>query len=206
MTKIEKITVTKNGSIILRIKGIEYEIEADNQVLKLKKGDIVDKQQIRLIEKKQLVRTCWNRALKYLNRSRCKNEIIQKLKQIFGNSEKEIDINDIINQTVLRLEKLGLINDRNYCQNYINYKKNKSRAFIRYELRRRGLDREIVEACLIGKTDQENQAIRQIIVKKLANNKTNDWKQINKLISSLISKGFPYHTVKSQIDCYLKKK
>lgn len=206
MTKIEEITVSKNGSIVLKIEGVIYEIEADNQSLKLKKGDAVDKQQIRLIKEKQLIRACWNKALKYLIRNRCKNEVIQKLKQVFGGGRKAIEVDDIINQTVLRLEKLGLINDHTYCQNYINFKKNKSITYIRYELRKKGVDKEIIEKCLVGKTDQENQAIRQIIAKKIANNKTSDWRQINKLISSLMSRGFPYNTVKSEIDCYLKKK
>lgn len=101
----------------------------------------------------------------------------------------------------------GYIDDRRYAGNYISYhKKTKSKKEIRYKLLNKGIEPDVLASAFEEyDTEDEYEAIRQLILKRLKGQKLSEleFEQKNKIIAYLARKGYALpaikHIVREQI-------
>ena len=97
------------------------------------------------------------------------------------------------------VKQYGYIDDARYTENYIRLKKqSKSKQFIEFELKRKGIDASVIKECMdnVYCGDSELLAIQKQISKKCCDLSTLDRDKKNKLIASLCRKGFSYENVR----------
>lgn len=107
---------------------------------------------------------------------------------------------DIIESVVDFLKNYGYIDDYRYTQNYVSYsRQRKSIRCIRNDLVLKGISKEIIEEVILENScdSMEEQLIEEYCRKKIRGNM--DEKQYNKLVMSLMRKGFKYEQVRSVI-------
>ena len=143
-----------------------------------------------------LPKRCMERALYILQASdKSKEDIKNKLMQ-GGYPEK------IIDNVAERLEEYGYIDDYRYSGNYIRYNiKTKSRKRIVFDLSSKGIKREVIEVAfdnIIDECDIDNlqkEAIKKEFIKKRFDFTVNDKNVLNRIIGSLMRKGFKYDDI-----------
>lgn len=131
----------------------------------------------------------YEQAVRYLSyRPRSETEVRTYLKRR-DHQPNQID------QAISRLQRIGLIDDRQFSQSWITSRrltKPRSRRVLELELRQKGLDSGEIDLAMseVSQTD-EQAALRQIIAKKKAH-----YSDEAKLINYLVRQGFDYQTVK----------
>lgn len=143
-----------------------------------------------------LPKRCMERALYILQTSdKSKEDIKNKLLQ--GGYPEEI-----INNVTEKLESYGYINDYRYSYNYIRYNiKAKSRKKILFELGSRGIKKEVLENAFDNIMEEididsfQNAIIKKEFIKKRFDFTVNDKDTLNKIINSLMRKGFKYDDI-----------
>ena len=96
-----------------------------------------------------------------------------------------------------KLEDYGYIDDQKYAENFALYKKNKGKKALRFELKMKGVDEEIINGVL-EKIESQKDVIFTLAQKFLKNKKpAPDLKQ--KLFRHLASKGFEFEEINSVI-------
>ena len=89
--------------------------------------------------------------------------------------------------------EMGYIDDQKYAENFALYKKNKGKNALRFELKMKGVDDEIINAVL-KKIESQKDVIFTLAQKFLKNKKpAPDLKQ--KLFRHLASKGFEFEEI-----------
>ncbi len=134
-------------------------------------------------------------ALSYISyRDRSRLELRQHLeKKEYSPEEIEVCLKN--------LEEWGLLDDENFCRKYIRYSKEKQRGpvRIRADLREKGLDGQIIEACMDEEYSREEElaAARDLAERMLANEKEKplDERMAGRIARCLISRGFSGHVV-----------
>lgn len=148
----------------------------------------------------------FDRCLGYLGvRQRSKKEIgdyIKKLVRKKTYTKEALQI--LINQTIERLIKLGLINDEEFARLVLSSKTKgrhpKGTNAIRANLYKKGIDREIIRSVLLENTSDADNA------KMLAQEKLGYYQQKDpvtakqKTLRYLVSRGFSFDTAISAID------
>ena len=126
-------------------------------------------------------------------RDRTKKELKLKLKEKYKNIK-------MIEKSLNKLEKMGYINDLEYCKNYIKSKKyGKSR--ISYNLYLKGVDRETIDLAYEDLEEEfeeksfEEQKLEKLIVKNIK-------KEEQKLIQYLMRQGFQYSLIRDKLREY----
>ncbi len=131
--------------------------------------------------------------LQYMDRSEF--ELRKKLKDAFFPKE-------IIDITIDFVLGHDFLNDERYASNYIKYRKeNKSWMFLKNKLQIKGIDDYILDKLymqeyLESEQDPELIAIKKEVAKKAKNIDNLDYKEKNKIISSLYRKGFALEKIK----------
>lgn len=131
--------------------------------------------------------------LQYMDRSEF--ELRKKLKDAFFPKE-------IIDITIDFVLGHDFLNDERYASNYIKYRKeNKSWMFLKNKLQIKGIDDYILDKLymqeyLESEQDPELIAIKKEVTKKAKNIDNLDYKEKNKIISSLYRKGFALEKIK----------
>lgn len=107
------------------------------------------------------------------------------------------------NKAINKMLELGYLDDEKYAKSLLNYlieNKKMSKSFIKKEMYKRGIDNDIISNCL---EDVEIDAISSILdlletkyISKLSNSE-NYQKNKEKVIMSLMRKGFSYGDIKS---------
>jgi regulatory protein len=114
----------------------------------------------------------------------------------------------VIESTIDRAIKKGLINDKDFAKAWIDSRrksKNKGKIALKQELFQKGIDKEIVEENLTD-SEGEGKLAEQAIEKK-----SRIWKNLSKLelrkkaTDFLMRKGFEYSVVKAVVDKLLQK-
>lgn len=111
---------------------------------------------------------------------------------------------DIIEETLDRLSELKYINDEHYAESYVYSKQSfgkKGKGAIRQELRRKGVENEIIETTLetISDEDERERAI-ELVTKKLHSTRNLDrQKRMNRLVGMLSRKGYAGNIVFSVV-------
>ncbi|MDO5519067.1 MAG: regulatory protein RecX [bacterium] len=107
---------------------------------------------------------------------------------------------DAVNVAVDYVMSYGYIDDERYASNYIRTKKHsKSKRAIEFDLSSKGIDRETISYCMDEefKYEDETEAIKKQIRKKVNNLECLEDDKKQKLIASICRKGFSYEKVKT---------
>jgi regulatory protein len=105
---------------------------------------------------------------------------------------------DLIKETILRLEQTGLVNDREFARAWVENRNTfqpRGKSVLRMELRRKGLSDEIVDPLLDEQVDEESLAFEAArkYARRLAGMEWQDFRQ--KLSGFLTRRGFSYSTL-----------
>ncbi|MCX6740811.1 MAG: RecX family transcriptional regulator [Candidatus Parcubacteria bacterium] len=125
-------------------------------------------------------------------RPRSEKELRDKLKA------KQFNLK-IIDQTIKKVEELGYLNDAEFARAFIEMKKSKGKIAIRLELRRKGVDEEIIKDGLekYYPADEEMESALNLAQKKLRTyKKLPPFKIKQKLSQYLAGRGFSWDIIK----------
>lgn len=166
--------------------------ELDVASLHLQVNQSVSKQEIDDLLQSSLSSKAYNFALRYLAaRPRSKKEIIDYL------SGKGFE-QEIIERTILNLEKQNYVNDADFAYMWIKNRlllNARSPRMLRLELYKKGIDKGITEEALKSFTEDEFQDS----LKDLVNKKRRQYPDDEKLIQYLVRKGYNYGEIKNSL-------
>ena len=138
----------------------------------------------------------FNRALKYLSlRARSTQEIKDYLLR------KKFEP-QAISQAINKLIELKFLNDEAFGESFTRSRqvyKGKSRYFVRYELKQKGLEPETIEKVLAS-SQEDLQTAKEFIARKKRIYSNLDKKEFKeKMIRLLSSRGFAYDIIKNAL-------
>lgn len=202
ITKIERqknnpkrVNVYCNGEFVA---GIHEEVLT---TFGLREGDTLDEQQLRHVQSAEEIHLAREKALRYISyRMRSEKEVRAKLlEQEFHPS--------VVDKVTASLKDLGVLNDRKFAEAYIHdvmMKKPSGVALIRLELRRKGVEKSIVEDALASFIGTETQtalareaARKHMRRSRMSRKKVELPKQQKRLSDFLARRGFSWETIKS---------
>lgn len=95
------------------------------------------------------------------------------------------------------VRSFGYLDDAKYAKKYVEcYRERKSKVRLRYDLIRRGVDRELAEAALAERgEDAEKEALRTVLRKKWNREEKPEEKELCRLVAALIRQGFTNHDI-----------
>lgn len=155
----------------------------------LKIGQILDDQAINKLQAEDEVEVAYQRALKFLSfRIRSLSEIIEKLKKC-DYSE------NVINNVCDRLIEKGYIDDQKFVETWVenrNVFRPRSHRLLRWELRQKKINEELIEEVL-NETDSE-ESLASLAAEKYARKLNGLEKEyyFRKLVAFLARRGFSY--------------
>ena len=118
-------------------------------------------------------------------------------KEIFEYLAQKGFENDVAQSVTTKLENYGYLDDQKYAENFALYKKNKGKKALRFELKLKGVDEEIINSVL-EKIENQKDVILGLAQKFLKNKKpAPDLRQ--KLFRHLAGKGFEFEEINSVI-------
>jgi regulatory protein len=151
-------------------------------------GQELDDQRIEELKLADSQETTYERAIRYIAfRPRSKEEIRQYLlKQDYDEA--------VITDTLMRLERSGLVNDKNFAQNWVENRSEfrpRSRKALAYELRHHGISQELVDEAIDQVDDSE--LAYQAACKQSRKYSAMEWLEFRqKLLGFLARRGFSY--------------
>jgi regulatory protein len=159
-----------------------------NEALSLKKGQFLNDVEIDQLKRQDSRHKAYERALHYLGfRARSTAEMERYL-------EQKGFIADVIADTVARLLSEGYLDDHAFAVTWTNNRqtlKPKSRRALHYELRQKGIDREIIEQ-VVDSVD-EKKAAAQALESRVRRWQDLDKNSFNKKAMSFLNRrGFSY--------------
>lgn len=120
-------------------------------------------------------------------------------KKLYADCEKEA-----VDEAICELIELGLVDDTAYAKALaaeLSEYRHMSRRNIRLELKKRGIDRDIIDEAVYELPEDEIPAILEIIRHKYANC-FDDEKGRRRMFSGLVRKGYNYDDIKQAIEQY----
>ena len=143
--------------------------------------------------------SAFDSALYYLTfKDRTLKEICSKLKEK-GYSDSEID------ETVLKLQKYGYINEKNYAFSYIKSNINKKGSkLITMELCSKGIPKDIILEELDEFDQQEEDCILNMLSSKYSDVDLEDDRQVRRIYSFFARRGFKYDSISNALSIYRK--
>jgi regulatory protein len=155
-------------------------------------GQELSKEKIALLQSEDANETAYQKALHFMSyRPRSSAEVRQNLTKR-GISET------LVEETVNRLQRAGLINDAEFAQAWVENRNTfqpRSKSALRMELRRKGLDEEVFQPVLDEKVDEDALALEAArkYARRLAGLEWLAFRQ--KLGGFLARRGFSYATL-----------
>jgi regulatory protein len=155
-------------------------------------GQELSKEKIALLQSEDASETAYQKALHFMSyRPRSSAEVRQNLTKR-GISET------IVEETVNRLQRAGLINDLEFAQAWVENRNTfqpRSKSALRMELRRKGLNEEVFQPVLDEKVDEDALALEAArkYARRLAGLEWLAFRQ--KLGGFLARRGFSYTTL-----------
>jgi regulatory protein len=153
---------------------------------KLKAGSKLTEDMLSYLVRTDEVKSARQKAAQFLaRRPYCKADLIKKL------CEKGIN-KEIAQNISAEFEEKGYINDYSYAVSYVNslISRGYGRKKVIYELKNRGYDEETIDKLSEIAADSDN--IRKVIEAKLRGEFITSRSQFNKVLASLLRKGFSY--------------
>jgi regulatory protein len=154
----------------------------------LQVGQEIDDEKIAKLRAEDEREEAYQRALSFLSyRPRTQNEIIQNLK-------KHAVPDEVIDGVLARLKRSGLVDDQNFAESWVENRSElhpRSRRALRYELRQKGVDPDIIEEA-VAPVDEEELAYQAALkqARKLKHLEWQDFRQ--KMYGFLARRGFNY--------------
>ena len=167
-------------------------------------GASLDDEAISFINDNVLKKRCIKRAMNLL----IKGDLTEmKLRSKLADSKYS---EDIIDEAIKYVKSYHYIDDRRYTMNYIAYKSSTdSKNTIRRKLIEKGVAKDIIDSCIEEyyvddelNRDTERKLIEQLVRKKFKDNSLPDNNMKQKLIASLMRKGFSYYDIEAVINDY----
>ncbi|NLK93696.1 MAG: recombination regulator RecX [Clostridiales bacterium] len=199
MSEITKIEVQKRNKNRVNIFiDNEYALSVNSEIVykeNLKKGKIIDKENLFLLAKEDNYIKCKETALKIVERSyKTEKQMAEKLK------EKGYNI-DEIKRTLAFLKEYKFIDNNKIGKMYVTDKSKKyGEKKIRYDLLNKGFTEEEINKSLeIVDRDTEKQVAKELGIKKynsLIKREKDIYKLKNKLYTYLAGRGFDYSIIK----------
>lgn len=159
----------------------------------LKPGDEIDDDALVELQMKSESEKAFDKAVGYLSvRRRTRREIERRLK------EKGY-LPEVIAGVVKKLAEYGYVDDRKFCEEYVDVYKNTFGAYrIQAELKRLGVDGETVREVLDERLDEDtrHEAAVEAVEKYL---RTHTFDKV-KLVRHMAGRGFGYGEVKEALD------
>jgi regulatory protein len=158
----------------------------------LKVGQELSEEKIASLQADDASEMTYQKALHFLSyRPRSSAEVRQNLVKR-GTPEA------LVQETLVRLERAGLVNDRNFAQAWVDNRNTfqpRSKSALRFELKRKGLSDEVVQTVLDEKVDDEFLAFEAArkYASRLAGREWLDFRQ--KLSGFLARRGFSFTTI-----------
>lgn len=137
-----------------------------------------------------LLKRARGRVLHLLKSSdKTEQELRRKLKEGFYPQEA-------IESAISFLKRNHFIDDRNYADRYVEFhSEHKSRKQIQYELKKKGIDQELIREVLEDRPIDEEEQIRSYIRKKRLRPDEMSRAERQKVMAALGRKGFSYEAV-----------
>ena len=157
----------------------------------LKNGDELSDEKIASLLATDTREWAYQQALLYLSyRVRSEKEVRQNL-------QKHEMPEAVIEETLERLRKAGLVNDNEFAQTWVENRSTfrpRSRRALAMELRQKGLDDETVHSAVSGV--DENALAYEAAQKRLGRLKGLEWNDFRKKLSEFLARrGFPYSVI-----------
>ena len=175
-----------NGSIVG-----EYELE---------KGQTITNGELSRIKDADTLRKAKKRALYLLGeRMMCRGELLSKLTKTYGE--------EIAEQAADYVCDLGYVNDEQYAPKLADYLIKRKKLGVRrarYEMLRRGLDRELVENTLADIPDDEMDEELTALISKKYSQKVSDYDDRRRTIAALARRGYDFGAIKRCIDAFVQ--
>lgn len=198
--KITAIQPYKNQMFTVEIDSRNRILLHSSQIDKfgLSEGMSLDETSVRVLLNASKKRKAWEMALKYLDyRAHSYYELFSKLNRDFND--------DICYETMNKLVQLDMINDRDYAENLAR-KLVEVKKFGRYracfEMRRRGLDDDLIDEVLEEYDGDYCDRLRQLVGRKYAR-QLNMENGCRKVKAALIRQGYSYDEVKQVLESFL---
>lgn len=204
--KIEKIIFSKiKDRVFIFFSSKDYlPLYIDDFVtLKLKTNTLLTPLLFRILSRRSLFYLLYQYSLRQIAMSpKIKEILLPKIRQklyIFQRKytySPKINTQKIISRVLKKLNSLDLLNRDIYAQYLVKHNQHKSSYFLRQLFSRYHLDN-----IFLPDRSSDTKLLKKHLYKKLTNiSKPLDVKTKNKIIRSLIQKGFAYPDIKIQID------
>jgi regulatory protein len=162
----------------------------------LEQGKVLNQEQIDELVEKDTQEKVLQAALKLVDfRPRTENELIEKLSKKGFDQEK-------IEGVVVKLRESRIIQDNRFAESWVENRNAfhpRSQRLIRYELKTKGINEEVIEEALKNSADDEVLAFQA--ASKMKNRYSDlEWQVFQKKITAhLLRKGFSYDVVSSTV-------
>ena len=196
--KITDIRPRRKGLSAVYIDG-EYALSLDTQTLLEHRIDIgreLDDEELHDLIESSNERRAKEKALWLISyRSHSKKELRDKISRTCDRQSAE--------KAVERMEELGLVNDRDYaerCAQTLIFTKHMSKRGAAMELRRKGIESEIIDEVLGDIEVDEREQIQAVIDRKYA--KTGDENIRRRAVAVLQRLGYGWDDIKDVIESF----
>lgn len=196
--KITDIRPRRKGLSAVYIDG-EYALSLDTQTLLEHRIDIgreFDDEELHDLIESSNERRAKEKALWLISyRSHSKKELRDKISRTCDRQSAE--------KAVERMEELGLVNDRDYaerCAQTLIFTKHMSKRCAAMELRRKGIESEIIDEVLDDIEVDEREQIQAVIERKYP--KIDDEKIRRRAVAALQRLGYGWENIKAVIESF----
>lgn len=196
--KITDIRPRRKGLSAVYIDG-EYALSLDTQTLLEHRIDIgreFDDEELHDLIESSNERRAKEKALWLISyRSHSKKELRDKIRRTCDRQSAE--------KAVERMEELGLVNDRDYaerCAQTLIFTKHMSKRGAAMELRRKGIESEIIDEVLGDIEVDEREQIQAVIERKYP--KIGDEKIRRRAVAALQRLGYGWEDIKAVIESF----
>ena len=187
----------KKNKILLDNDTFFYLYDSEIKKLDLHEDSEIDEVLYNVIFEEYLFARAKKKALAILDKTMSSKE------QIRTKLRRNEFSDDVINKVIELLEEYNLLNDYEYARAYIaSYQNKKSMRELKFELQKRGIDRDIIEE-LVSNIDSSEMEIANIekIVRKYRDSEGNiPIEKRQKIMASLYRKGYDKNNIIRVLD------
>lgn len=201
VTKVENVTTNKY-KVFLDEEFAFVLYKGELSRFQIQEGEEITNEEFQEIKVDVVTKRAKKRVLYLLEKmARSEQQIREKLRKSYYTE-------DVIDQAVEYAKNFGYINDVSYARGYTHLKmKQKSKKEIYFALLGKGINKEIINEVLEELLDQDDEKalIIKLIRKKKYNIEAIDRKEIQKINTFLIRKGFQYEQVKEVLESLMQE-
>ena len=178
------------------VVGVDENVVAD---LGLRVGQQFSEEELTAVVREELLSKAKERALNLLSyRSRSRTELARRLGRA-GYDE------DIVEETLSRLENAGLVDDAQFSQGWVNSRvsvKGLGKARVRWELRQKGVASEVVEEALSSvEPEEERELAADAARRRWEKDNDPDLRAKRRRVASFLQRqGFDWQTVSEVLE------